>query len=410
MRLLFISNLYEPYARGGAEVIVKRSIQAAQADGHEVALLTARSWRGGGRLSLRDELAVETGLRTFSFYPLNLFFYGDDYRWPLLARLPWHVLDQCNYHSAWLVRKALQIYKPDAVITHNLMGLGFTIPAEIRRAGCKHVHVLHDIQLAVRRGLMIYGHEHGLAVDGFVARAYQAAVRRQFGSPDVVISPSTYLLDFYEQLGYFSASKRVVLRNPVDESFYTIPTTDAVDSGLTRPMKLIYVGQLVEHKGLRVLMDAYTKLQKQQPGHYTLTIVGDGVMKPELARFAASHDGVYMLGRVANTDLPALYAKQDALVLPTITYENSPSVVFEALAAGIPVCVSEIGGAAEAVQYGKNGSVFKPGDADDLVRVLQAMAAPGHISALKKQARPSVAGLARKMYWRSFTAFLGSDT
>lgn len=405
MRILFISNLYEPYARGGAEVVVKRSIEAARAAGHDVALLTARPWRSGARFSARE--SEEHGLKICSFYPFNLFFYADDYRWPLPLRLLWHVLDQFNHHTAVITRHWLQRYKPDLVITHNLMGLGYTIPQEIRRAGIKHVHVLHDIQLAVRSGLLLAGQEHSWQSDGFAARLYQKAVRKQFGSPTMVVSPSHYLLSFYEQLGYFTHSKKVVLRNPVDQRFYGVARPQR-ESG---PLRLLYVGQLAEHKGISVLLKAFAACEELHPGKQTLTIVGDGVLRAKVDRFAAQYrERVRVLGKQKNESLPELYAAHDLLLLPTLTYENSPSVIFESLASGIPVCVNAIGGSAEAIEDGVNGFVLKPGDVLSLQQTIERCYDRTLLTGIQAQTRKSVAGLSASEYWQRFTELLENGT
>jgi len=77
------------------------------------------------------------------------------------------------------------------------------------------------------------------------------------------------------------------------------------------------------------------------------------------------------LGRIPNEDLPQLYQSIDITILPTETYENSPTVVFESLASARPVIVSDIGGAAEAIEDGKNGLIFQAGSIDELATKLR---------------------------------------
>lgn len=363
MRLLFISNLYELYARGGAEVVVKRSIEVARAAGHDIALLTARPWRDGGRL--RVEMSHDHGFATYSLYPANLYFYGDDYKHSYAMRALWHVLDIGNRPVARQVRRVLNEFKPDVVITHNLMGLGFAIPAEIRRAGIQHVHVLHDIQLAVRSGVMLHGQQHRFDTDGLLARAYQACTRRQFGSPDLVLAPSQFLLKFYEHLNFFPDSRRLVLRNPIDARFFqTKPTT-------ANHFRVLFVGQLVEHKGIRLLQRVCDRFQANHPGLVHCTVVGDGPERAHLEQWAKQGKDRQLLGRVPNESLPAVYAQSDLLILPTLTYENAPTVVYEALASGVPVCVNDIGGSAEPVQDGVNGFVVPAGDETAMLAALE---------------------------------------
>lgn len=394
MRLLFISNLYDHYARGGAEVVVKRSIEAARAAGHEVALLTARPWRDGGRL--RAEVSHDHGFATYSLYPANLFFYGDDHKHSYAMRALWHLLDIGNRPVARQVRLVLNEFKPDAVITHNLMGLGYAIPAEIARAGIRHVHVLHDIQLAVRRGVMLHGQEHRFDTDGLFARAYQACTRRQFGSPDLVLAPSQFLLKFYEHLNFFPDSRRLVLRNPIDVRFFHTTPTKADQ------FRVLFVGQLVEHKGVRLLQRVWDRFQANHPGQVRCIVVGDGTERSKLEHWVKQGQDRQFLGRVPNESLPAVYAQSDLLVLPTLTYENAPTVVYESLASGVPVCVSDIGGSAEPVQDGVNGFVVPPGDETALLAALEtAFARRDEWSTLRLAAKKAVQGQDDQTYINS---------
>lgn len=391
MRILFVSNLYEPYSRGGAEVVVKRSIEAAKALGHEVTLLTARPWRSGARFGVKKTL--EQGVTVYSYYPGNFFFYADDYLWPFFARLLWHAADVLNYHTARIMRSVLRQAAPDLVITHNLIGLGYTIPKQIRQARLHHIHVLHDIQLAVRSGIMLAGQEHRWDSDGLPARLYQALVRRQFASPDLVVSPSQFLLDFYNKLGYFPKSRKHVLQNPIDSRFYGIKREPSFG-----PFRLLFVGQLVRHKGIDVLKEAFDAVSLADPGKYTLDIVGDGPMFADVREWAKDRKDVQLHGRLPNERLAERYASADLLLMPTLTYENSPSVVFEALASGTPVAVSTIGGAAEAVQDGKNGFTVAPKDARAWIAAIKSAAAAGNH--LRLGAGKSVEGLDSASYMR----------
>jgi glycosyltransferase involved in cell wall biosynthesis len=59
--------------------------------------------------------------------------------------------------------------------------------------------------------------------------------------------------------------------------------------------------------------------------------------------------------------------------VPSLCYENSPTVIYEALQAGIPVLASDIGGVGELVQNGRNGYLFKPGSQEDFIEKLEMM-------------------------------------
>lgn len=395
MKILIISNLYEPYQRGGAEVIVKRTAQALLRAGHEVLLLTSRPY--GGRASLRCEEEVIEGVRVLRYYPLNLFFYPRDVQHSLPVRCLWHLFDLFNHHSAVITRRVLRREAPDLVITHNLMGLGFRIPREIRRARISHIHVLHDIQLAVRSGLMRLGEENRFYTSGWLAKIYQFITKKQFSSPQLVISPSQFLLDFYNKLGFFQGSRKAVLRNPVDSRFYEQPLIPSSDGCL----HLAYVGQLAPHKGLLVLREA---LRMSGDDRLRLHVIGAGSMGQEVSSWEKEDKRIRYEGKIANEVLPSFLARMQGLVLPTLTYENSPSVIFEALAEGLPVIVSDIGGAAEVIKEGRNGFLVPPGDASRLAAAIGALS----VFVTKKdpaiECKDSVSGLDADDYVRRLMA------
>ncbi|MBI4121901.1 MAG: glycosyltransferase family 4 protein [Parcubacteria group bacterium] len=402
MKILIISNLYEPYQRGGAEVVVKRTILALQRAGHEVVLFTSRPYEGLD--SLKPAAEGVNGLRIWRFYPLNIFFYTNDSRHALPLRLLWHAFDLFNIHSSRMVRRVLRQEKPDLIISHNLISLGFFVPAEIRRAGSKHIHILHDIQLAMRKGLMQQGEEQRFYTSGWLGRLYQAITRRQFGSPNLVISPSRFLLDFYRRLGFFAHSRLEVLRNPIDKMFYRAPRLSTPQPQRQSGIRLAFIGQLAEHKGLHTLRQAFSHIADN---HLQLLIVGSGPLEAEMRQWQEQDKRVQYLGRLGNEALPQFLASIDAVIMPTKTYENSPTVVFEALAAGVPVIASDIGGTGEPVQEGKTGFLVPSGNVAALTDAINHFIKLKNSGVEFSQAcTDSVAGLDEDAYIKQLLALI----
>jgi glycosyltransferase involved in cell wall biosynthesis len=213
MKICLISNLYPPITRGGAEKIAQTAADGLKKAGHEVFVISTKPW--GGRKSLKPTTSDEGGIKIYRFYPLNIFYYLNDYKHHALWRMKWHFLDMFNLQSARVVKNILKKEKPELVMTHNLKGIGFLIPRAINKLGIKHIHTLHDVQLAVPSGLIIKGRENNWQQKIFLRKWYEAICRRLFGSPDVVVSPSKWLLEFYIKKGFFKNSKKIVLPNPV---------------------------------------------------------------------------------------------------------------------------------------------------------------------------------------------------
>jgi glycosyltransferase involved in cell wall biosynthesis len=154
-----------------------------------------------------------------------------------------------------------------------------------------------------------------------------------------------------------------------------------IDNGLVLPpaappagpvRRLLFVGLLVERKGVHLLLDALDLAARQGlPDDVTLTVAGDGPQRGALERQAQA---LGLSGRVRflgfRTDVPDLLAQSDAFVLPSLM-EQQPLVLIEALGAGLPTLATAVGGVADLV--GDVGLVVTAGDrgslADGLVRL-----------------------------------------
>ena len=110
-------------------------------------------------------------------------------------------------------------------------------------------------------------------------------------------------------------------------------------------VRLLYVGRLIPLKGVGVLLSALAGLS-----NVTLTVAGDGPEAERLAGLAGEYGmSVRFHGNVAHEELPELYRAHDAFVLPSRN-EGMSNTVLEAMASGLPVIVTDVGGTAELVE------------------------------------------------------------
>ncbi len=126
--------------------------------------------------------------------------------------------------------------------------------------------------------------------------------------------------------------------------------------------RILYVGQLIELKGVHLFLDALARWQRCHPQHlYECWIVGEGPSWPELEQSARSNDlNVKFLGAVPFDEIFRIYESAGIFVLPTLE-DTWGLVVNEALAAGLPVLGSRYSQAVEElVEDGVNGWTFRP--------------------------------------------------
>jgi len=178
-----------------------------------------------------------------------------------------------------------------------------------------------------------------------------------------VISPSKFLLDFYQKNNFFPNSKKIVLPNPTKGLVSIVKTP-------TPNLELLYLGQIHKAKGVLELIDNFKKLEEKQ---LKLHVVGVG---PDLAKakaMAKDDTRIIFYGWMHHDRLLPLIGRVDVLVVPSLCYENSPTVIYESLNMGLPVLAADIGGVAELIKEGVNGWVFPAGDFVTLNKKIQGL-------------------------------------
>jgi glycosyltransferase involved in cell wall biosynthesis len=134
---------------------------------------------------------------------------------------------------------------------------------------------------------------------------------------------------------------------------------------------IVYVGRLIEAKGMRELFAAFGTLARQDP-QLRLAIIGDGVMREEVHRLA-QQDGlgerVHLPGGLPPEQVAQWIGASDLLTLPSWS-EGYPNVVVEALACGRPVVGTDVGGMREILRA-DNGVLVPPRDANALAEGLR---------------------------------------
>jgi phosphatidylinositol alpha-mannosyltransferase len=146
------------------------------------------------------------------------------------------------------------------------------------------------------------------------------------------------------------------------------------------PLRIAFVGQAVERKGLPLLLRAFEAVREHVPAK--LTIVGSELeeIAPLLVDGA---QGVEALGRVDDAAKHAALAAADVLCAPSLGGESFGMVLTEAFAAGTPVVASDIPGYRDVVCDGRDGLLVPPGDATALAEALRDLALePGRARAL----------------------------
>lgn len=253
------------------------------------------------------------------------------------------------YYRLW---KVLRKTKPDIVHTRNINTLEAMLPALF--AG---VHY------------RIHG-EHGrnmIDTDGMNKRYLMI---RQFFRPLVnkYIVLSQEMKDWLLNTVKVKANKTVQIYNGVD-----INRFQPVQKQLSGSLNIGTVGRLQEEKDQMNLVKAFVLLNQSYPEYkdlLTLSLVGDGPLKEKISDYCQQKnvtDQVNLLG--AKDDVPQQLKKLDLFVLPSLC-EGLSNTILEAMASGLPVIATNVGGNAELVVEGETGFIVPPADPQALAEAI----------------------------------------
>ncbi len=135
-------------------------------------------------------------------------------------------------------------------------------------------------------------------------------------------------------------------------------------------VKYIYVGRIVDAKGINELLLTWKKFEKNK--NVVLYLIGDGPQeeKYEIKSKDLGLTNVYFIGKVDYDNLPNYYQSADIFVIPTLE-DNWSLVVPEAMASGLPILSSVYNGCYPEYVTKENGWVFDPLDSSDFVKKLE---------------------------------------
>jgi glycosyltransferase involved in cell wall biosynthesis len=229
--------------------------------------------------------------------------------------------------------------------------------------------------LMTRRMASLFKHTPAFRVTEDAIDRRLTAARRVLEAVDLCVAPSQSIATEFQRLGLQASKLRVSDYGfaPLRRSAPDGVGTPAQPPRPGAPLRIGYVGTLVWHKGVHVLLDAVRRLPASG---YELRIFGDATVFPDYAatlRALAAGHPVRFMGPFESPTAGDVYDQIDLLVVPSLWLENSPLVIHEAFLAHVPVVGARIGGIAELVTHGRNGLLYDPPSADALAAALAGL-------------------------------------
>jgi glycosyltransferase involved in cell wall biosynthesis len=401
MRLLIALHDYLPLHKGGSEIHAHQTAVELRRRGHDVtSVFTERDLSAEEGTLRRGEL---DGVPTIELVHQRE--YGD-------VRETWR---QPRALAAF--RDVLAEQRPDVVHFHHLALWGPACVRAAKDAGARVVVTVHDYFPVCDAATLLredgelctagptgdctdclrrhplrraaWGAEaDGASDDELWARAVAerlAAFRDGLRAADVVISPSRFLQDMLVGAGLWDAERAVVMK-----AGYPGPVGEPRTRDASRPLRVGYVGGIYPSKGVHVLVQAFGHLA-DAPAE--LHVHGHLDWFPGyVAELRAAADGhsVHLHGPFDPDHLDRVLAGLDALVVPSIWFENMPITIQEAFRTGLPVVATDLGGMREAVRHDVDGLLFPRGDAEALAAALRRLATDAPLYDRLAAGRPAV--------------------
>ena len=255
------------------------------------------------------------------------------------------------------LRRLVGLLQPDIIQTHHVKS-----------------HFLVRLSGLARRYRWIAFH-HGYTIEGIRMRLYDQLDRWSLKAPSQVVTVCESFRRHLVSLGV-SPSRILVLHNaiPADwlhggeqTNFQTDVASTEPEQNVTKRHRnervVLAVGRLSGEKAFTDLIVAIDQLRRERPELCVrLMIVGDGPERSQIERAARDfrlQDRVTLLGHVQ--DVRSCYRRADVLAISSLT-EGSPNVLLEAMAAGVPVIATSVGGIPEVVTDKETGLLVGPRD------------------------------------------------
>jgi glycosyltransferase involved in cell wall biosynthesis len=390
IRVLVMSHMHPAVSKGGAEIAayqLYRTLLSVPGVG-KAWFLAAAGGRVAGRLGARLAQPFGPDEYVYAGAGFDHFTHGNpDPEWPTE------------------LRRLLAELSPDVVHLHHYTNFGVETLLIIRRAlpHAKIVVTLHEyLAICNHFGQMVKRSSLALCERAsprdcnrcFPERSEQdfflreMFIKRFFRQVDHFVSPSRFLADRYVEWG-LERERISVIENGMPE-LARCSTNKAPDTR-GAPLSIGFFGQISRLKGIDVLFDAAALLGDAAVTGLQIDVHGDySGQPPEFrtlfeARVQDAPKNIQLHGPYENSRVHALMQEVDAVIVPSVWWENSPLVIQEALLARRPVICSDIGGLAEKVRDGLDGFHFRAGSARSLARLLEGLARePERLRALSR--------------------------
>src|SRR3989338_2939935 len=327
--------------------------------------------------------AMTLGKNALNGQQITVITYSSRFSYPSDKELPfrvvrvWRKWPKGLRHLIYFFKVLGEAKKHDVILSLNAVSAGAPAlrAARIRKKRF-FVKIVGDYawEIAVnkKKSSLLINDFQNTAQKGFI-NILAKTQRKVCLKADGVIVPSQYLAGIVKKWGVPS-DKIHVIYNGVDfkESELTI---EEARRKIGIPGNIIISsGRLVPWKGFKMLVKIMPELLKISQ-FFRLVIIGDGPDKKQLESMVKNmglERKVYIVGKKSREEMAVYFAAADMFVLNS-GYEGFSHQILEAMAAGVPVIASAVGGNREVIEQGRNGFLIKYNDEFNLIEAVKGM-------------------------------------
>ncbi len=375
MRILFLTNFYQPYGVGGEDQSCQQIVEGLNQRGHITFVLT--SMHGINNVPVEAD-----GIYRALYLEMDL--------------VPWrHSLTFFTQrktrekHNLQRFERVLEQFKPDIIFIWGMWNLPQSLPALAEtRYPDKVVYRFATYWPTLASQHEFYWRALGRKwysripkqALGHIAMAMLA---KENEHPPLTfkhaICVSAATQNILLEAGIPVANARVI-HTGLDASPYLSVQHNHHTVHDSQNLNLLYAGRLSAEKGVDTAIKAMQKLVfSQDQRSISLSIVGAGSADYEtylrnLVTHAGLNDYVKFHGHVPAKEMPELLQSFDVLLIPSIWPEPFARVVLEGMISGLVVVATPTGGTTEVLTDGENGLLFAPDDAEDLAQKIICLA------------------------------------
>ncbi|MFA5276243.1 MAG: glycosyltransferase [Candidatus Omnitrophota bacterium] len=368
-KIMIVSQLFPPHFVGGSEIAAYEQSKRLKELGWQLRIFAGR---------------INNSLKRYS---INKYKSRPEITWVNLHDRDLNQQRNANFDKDELreaFRKEINDFAPDIVHFHNVFGFSLGMVDDCSSMNIPIVMTLHDYWGICPKNLLLDNNGRICnSTDGqcdicngdmisyrgeiMPSSKHNQICIQYYKRANLLISPSRYLADRFIERD-IPDHKFQVIKYGIDLSRFK-----AGIKSVNKKIVFAFMGQIIWHKGTDIFLQALSLLGPGARRNVKALVIGNGQSDylDYCRGLTRGLNFVKFIPKLDNNKIHAAYGKIDVLVVPSRWPENSPLVIQEAMACGIPVIASDFGAIPELVKDGESGFLFKVNDPGSLAQAMR---------------------------------------